>query len=137
VDQWYNPATPTGAAGTTPASNTAFVILGGAAPANVMAVTNTGRFTPVATDTALSGEQTASGMGRKFGTFAYTTGTSSYQIATTWTYTGAAPLTLTGIATFDVITQSVGQMLHESALGSTATVSANGDQLTVTQTVTM
>lgn len=137
VDQWYNPATPTGAAGTTPAANTAFVILGGAAPANVMALTNTVSFTPAATDTTLSGEQTANGLGRKFATFTYTTGASSYQQATTWTYTGSGAVTLTGIATFDCLTQSAGVMLHETAFGTSATVSANGDQLTATQTVTM
>lgn len=137
VDQWYNPATPTGAAGGTPAANTSFVIMGGSAAVNVMAITNTGSFTPVATDTVLSGEQTTNGMGRKQATFSYTTGTSSYQQATTWTYTGSGALTLTGIATFDALTASVGQMLHETAFGSTGTVTANGDQITATQTVTM
>lgn len=139
VDQWYNPASPTGSAGSTPAANTAFIILGGAAPVNVMALTNTASFTPVATDTSLSGEQTANGLGRKFATFTYTTGTSSYQNSATWTYTGSSAVTLTGAATFDCLTQSSGVMLHESAFsgGSTAVVSVSGDQVTATQTVSM
>lgn len=137
VDQWYNPATPTGAAGATPAANTSFAILGGAAPANVMALTNTASFAPAATDTALSGEQTASGLGRKFASFTYTTGTNSYQLAATWTYTGSTLVAITGAATFDVITPSAGVMLHETALASAANVNANGDQATMTQTVTM
>lgn len=136
-DQLYNPATPTGSAGSTPAANTAFIILGGAAPVNVMAITNTGSFTPAATDTSLSGEQTANGLGRKFTTFTYTTGTSSYQLSATWTYTGSTSVVITGAATFDCLTQSAGVMLHETALSSTATVNANGDQVTLTQTVNM
>lgn len=136
IDQWYNPTSPTGAAASNPSTGS-YVILGGAAPVDYMALTNTSSFTPSATDTSLSGEQTANGLGRKLATFTYTTGASSYQLAATWTYTGSSPVTITGIGTFDCLTASSGVMLHETALSSSATVSANGDTLTVTQTVTM
>jgi hypothetical protein len=143
VDKWYNPASPTGAAGTTPASNTSFFLMPGNASVFYMALTNTTSFTPAATDTSLSGEQTSNGLGRAAATFAHTFSNSStnntYTLTNTWTYTGSSSVTLTGIGTFDCATASTGIMLHESAFsgGATATLSSNGDQLTCTQTVTM
>jgi hypothetical protein len=142
IDYWRSPTSPTGAATTTPTTGTAgFIILPGNAPVFYMALTNTVSFTPAHGDTALSGEQTANGLGRQAATFAHTFSTSStnntYTLTSTWTYTGSSSVTLTGIGTFDSSTASTGVMLHETALGSSATVSANGDTLTVTQTVTM
>ncbi|HEY2088695.1 MAG TPA: hypothetical protein VGH54_22070 [Mycobacterium sp.] len=142
IDKWYNPANPTGAAATTPTTGSqSFIIVPGNASVFYMALTNTGSFTPVHGDTSLSGEQTSNGLSRQAATFAHTFSTSStnntYTLTSTWTYTGSSPVTLTGIGTFDSATSSTGVMFHETALSSSATVSANGDQLTVTQTVTM
>lgn len=141
IDKWYNPANPTGAAASNPAVNTSFVIVPGNASVFYMALTNTGSFTPVHGDTSLSGEQTTNGLSRQAATFAHTFSASStnntYTLTSTWTYTGSSPVTLTGIGTFDSATSSTGVMFHETALSSSATVSANGDQLTVTQTVTL
>lgn len=141
VDRWVNPANPTGAAGTTPVANTSFVIIPGNASAFVMALTNTASFTPVHGDTTLSGEQSANGLGRLYGTFAHTFSASStnntYTLTGTWTYSGSGAVTLSGIGVFDAIGASTGTMLFETALSATATVTASGDALTVTQTVTM
>jgi hypothetical protein len=143
IDYWRSPTSPTGAATTTPTTGTAgFVILPGNASVYYMALTNaTAPFNPAATDTSLSGEQTTNGLSRQAATFAHTFSTSStnntYTLTSTWTYTGSTAVTISGIGTFDSSTSSTGIMLHETALSSTATLSANGDQLTVTQTVTM
>lgn len=141
VDRWVNPASPTGAAGTTPVANTAFVIVPGNASAFVMALTNTVSFTPVHGDTTLSGEQSTNGLGRLYGTFAHTFSASStnntYTLTGTWTYSGSTAVTLTGIGVFDAFAASSGTMLFETALNSPATVNASGDALTVSQTVTM
>jgi hypothetical protein len=44
-------------------------------------------------------------------------------------------VTIAKIGTFNSI--SSGQMLHETLLSATATLSASGDPVTVTQTITM
>jgi hypothetical protein len=144
IDKWYNPANPTGSAIGPPAVNTSFIIVPGNASVFYMALTNTGTFPapgPVHGDTSLAGEQTTNGLSRQAATFAHTFSASStnntYTLTSTWTYTGSSPVTLTGIGTFDSATSSTGVMFHETALSSSATVSANGDQITVTQTVTL
>lgn len=134
VDRWYNPTAPTGAVGTTPTATSKFVVVPGNAPAWYMALTNTVSFTPSATDTTLSAEQTTNGLSRVAATYAHTTGATTYTLSNTFTYTGSTTVALTGMATFDALTG--GTMFHESAITS-ATVNASGDQVTLTQTVTM
>lgn len=102
-----------------------------------MALTaNTGA--AVATDAVLTGEITTAGGGliRKLGAYAHTTGAASYTI--TGSYTANASDTLGviihKIGTFNSITG--GTMAFETVLNADATISAIGDQLTVTQTVT-
>lgn len=144
VDKWLNPATPTGTAGTVPAANTTFVILGGAAPVNFMALTANAT-APAATDVALAGEIVNAGGGliRQAATYAHTTGTNTYTLTGTYTANSSdvsgipLPVTIAKIGTFDTLTGATGVLLHETALSSTATLSAIGDSLTVTQTVTM
>lgn len=140
VDQWLNPATPTGAVGTTPAANTSFIILGGAAPVNYMAITANTAAT-VATDTALAGEITtaAGGLKRAVCTYAHTLGANTYTLSNTFTANGSdtLPVTVAKIGTFDTLTPATGVMLHETLLSATATLSASGDNVAITQTVTM
>lgn len=140
VDQWLNPATPTGAAGTTPAANTSFIILGGAAPVNYMALTANSAAT-VATDTTLPGEITtaAGGLKRAVCTYAHTAGTNTYTLTNTFTANGSdtLPVIVAKIGTFDTLTPATGVLFHETLLSSTATLSASGDAVTITQTVTM
>ncbi len=135
VDRWYNPATPTGAAGSTPASNTSFIIVPGNAPCYWMGI---GTGSVAITDIALSGEQTTNGLGRAQATFAHTFSNSSanntYTLTNTFTYTGSSSVTLTDIGIFDAA--SSGIPLFTSALSSSATVAASGDAVTVTDTIT-
>lgn len=137
VDRWYTPASPGGAAASTPATG-AYVILPGGAPVWYMALTANST-APAATDTTLTGEITTSGGGlvRKLATYAHTAGTNTYTLTGTFTANGSdsLPVTVAKIGTFNSITS--GQMLHETLLSATATLSASGDALTITQTVSM
>ena len=137
IDRWYNPASPTGAAGTTPAANTAFAIIPGNAPCFYMGISTA---TSVAvTDIALAGEQTTNGLGRAAATFAHTFSNSStnntYTLTNTFTYTGSGAVTLDSIGIFDALTSGI--PLFTTVISSAATVSANGDAVTCTDTVTM
>jgi hypothetical protein len=137
VDRWYTPATPGGAAGTTPSTTAPFVILPGGAPAMYTAVTANAT-APAAGDTTLTAEITTAGGGlvRKMSTYAHTGGAASYTLTTTFTANGSDSLPVT-IAKIGVFTGFVsGQMVFETLLSATATLSASGDALTTTHTIT-
>lgn len=141
-DQWYVPGSPGGAAGTTPGSTTTYVILPGNAPYWYMALT-TDTASPSASDTSLPSEITAAGSGclRKLATYAHTTGVASYSLAATFTYTstdqtfGSRALAKIGI--FNTLTPATGRMQFETLLAQTATLTATGDAVTITDTVSL
>lgn len=138
VDRWTAVATPGGAAGATPGATTAYTILPGGAPAWYMALTaNAGAVS--ASDTSLTAEITTGGGGlvRKVCPYAHTTGAASYTLTPVFTANGsdALPVTVAKIAVLNSLIG--GQMLFETLLGTTATLSASGDSLTVTETVTL
>jgi len=91
-------------------------------------------------DTTLTGEITTAGGGllRATGTYAHTNGTSTYTITNTFTTNGSdsLPVTIAKVGIFDTAT-SGGALVFETLLGTTATLSASGDTLTITQTVTL
>jgi hypothetical protein len=139
VDRWYNPASPGGAAGTTPSGTTTFLIEdGGGSSAWFVGITNT-NISPAATDTALSGEQTTQGMGRKIAPFAITSAVApaSFTLTPSWTYTGSTSITFYAIACFVsmLIADTTNTMIFETLLSTSATVTTNGQQVTVTETV--
>lgn len=137
VDRWYNPGTPGAAAGSTPGAGT-FVILPGGAPLCFMALTANAT-APAAGDTTLTGEIVTAGGGliRQKAAYAHTTGVASYTLTGTYTANGSdvpsLPVTIAKIGVFTSIV--AGSMGFETLLSSTATMSASGDQLTVTQSV--
>jgi len=140
VERWVNPATPGGAAGSTPSGTTTFSIVPGQAPAAFMALTaNSGA--PASGDTALTGEITTAGGGliRKLASFAHTAGTATYTEAATFTANGtdALPVTLAKVGMFPTLTGASGIMVFETLMSATATMSTSGDQVTNTQTVTI
>lgn len=140
IDKWYAPATPTGAAASTPSSTAVFVIMTGNAPVFYMALTATAT-APSATDTVLTGEITTAsgGLIRQAAAYAHTTGASTYTLTGTYTVNGSdsIPVTIAQMGTFDTLTGATGILLHRTLLSATATLSAIGDSLTVTETVTM
>jgi hypothetical protein len=139
VDRWYNPATPGGVAGGPPTGTTPFIIAPFGAGAPFMALTaNAGA--AAGGDAALTGEITTAGGGlvRKLATYAHTSGVASYTITGTFTANGtdALAVTIAKMGTFNTFTGATGTMAFETLLNATATLTASGDALTVTQTVT-
>jgi len=91
---------------------------------------------PAAGDTTLTAEITTAGGGlvRKQSTYAHTAGTSSYTQTTTFTANGSdsLPVTIAKRGVFNA--SSAGTLGYEALVSPTATLSASGDQLTLTDT---
>lgn len=138
VDRWSIAATPDGTAATTPSTTTPFVILPGNAPAFFMGLTAT-TTAAVGGDTTLAGEiVTASGgLIRKIAARAHTLGTSLVTLTGSFTVNGSdtIPVTVAQIAEFTSITGGI--MPFRTVMNANATLSAIGDPLTVTHSVTV
>lgn len=136
VDKWYDPSSPTGAAIGPPVVNSSFLILPGNAPCWYMGISTATSVLP--TDIALASEQTTNGLGRAPATFAHTFSNSSanntYTLTNTFTYTGTGAVTLDSIGIFDAL--SSGIPLFTTVLSASATVTASGDAITCTDTIT-
>lgn len=93
---------------------------------------------PAATDTTLTGEIATAGGGliRKQVTYAHTAGTNTSTLTGTFTANGTdvLPVTIAQIGVFNA--SSAGTLGYHTALSSTATLSASGDNVTITETVT-
>jgi hypothetical protein len=110
---------------------------GGTNTAKYMAVTaNSGA--PAAGDTTLAGEITTAGGGlvRAVAAYAHTPGSSQFTLTKTFTANGsdALPVTLAKIGVLDAA--SGGNLVWETLLNATATLSAVGDNVAITETVT-
>lgn len=141
VDQWYAPGSPGGAATTTPTATTTFTVLPGNAPSWYMAIT-TDATAASATDTTLASEITTAGGGliRKLATYAHTPGAASYSLAATFTVNGSdtgLPRTIAKVGIFNTLVGATGRMQFETLLGTTAVLSAVGDAVTITDTVSL
>lgn len=132
IDQWWTAAD---GVGTTPASTNAFTLgAGGYSAARFMALT-TDAAAANAADTALATEITTAGCGRALATYAHTMGQATFTLQKAFSVTG----TLTAIHKMGLFSclpaAPAGPLLYETVLNVDATV-ANGDTLTVTDTVT-
>lgn len=111
---------------------------GVSAPADYMALTANAT-APADTDTTLTAEIATAGGGliRKKATYAHTTGASTYTETATFTVNGSdvIPVTIAKLGMFNAST--VGIMAFTSLLNATATLSAIGDQVTITETVSI
>lgn len=94
---------------------------------------------PSAGNTTLTAEITTAGGGllRAQATFAHTGGTATYTLTKTFTGNGsdAYPVTLAKIGVFNAST--VGTLGYETLLSATATLAASGDNVAITETVTV
>ena len=143
VDQWYTVATPGGGAGSTPSSTATYVIIQGNSPAWFMGLsTSTTALGTPSTNTSLPSEITTAGGGlvRKICPYAHTASANTYTLTPVYTANGSdsLPVTIGSIGVFDsmVVSDATSTMLFNSILATTATLSASGDQLTITETVT-
>lgn len=140
IDRWYNPATPGGAAGSTPGATEKYVILPSAPPAMFMGLSATAGES--AAHTTLAGEITSAGGGliRKICPVAHSAGASTGTLTPVFTANGSDTLPVTiaqvMVGSSIVAASAVGNRFEKS-LGTTATLSLSGDQLTVTLTVTL
>lgn len=109
-----------------------------AAAADYLALTANST-SPAAGDTSLTGEiATASGgLIRAQATYAHTGGTATYTLTKTFTANGndSLPVTIAKVGVFNA--SSSGTLVWSTLLGTTATISASGDALTVTETITI
>ena len=94
---------------------------------------------PAAADTTLTAEIATAGGGlvRQAGVYAHTTGAASYTITTTFTANGsdALPVTIAKRGIFDQA--SGGLLVFETLVSPTANLSASGDALTLTDTISL
>lgn len=138
IARWETPGSRGGATAATPASGV-YVISSGNCPAAWMALTaNSSSPSVGGSSTTLAGEITTSegGLIRALATWAHTTGTNTYTLTNTFTANShdSLPVTLAKIGVFQA--QNGGRLLFETLLSSTATLSAIGDNVAVTETVT-
>ena len=134
VDSWKTLSTSGAiATGSTP-GNVAYQILPGGSPALYIALT-TDSAVASASDTTLASEQNSNGLSRALATYAHTSGTSTYTLSKTFTYTGSGAVAIAKVGVFNA--SSGGVMMFESVLGTAATVAANGDTIAVTETITL
>ena len=87
---------------------------------------------PGAGDTTLTGEISSGTLNRAQAVYAHTNGTTTYTL--TKTFTSDQSITLAKIGVFNA--SSAGTMVFETLLNATA-VMVSGDQITVTETVSM
>jgi hypothetical protein len=94
---------------------------------------------PAAGDTTLTAEIATAGGGlvRAVATYAHTTGASTYTLTKTFTANGSdsLPVTIGKVGVFNA--SSAGAMPWSSLLSPTATLSASGDAITLTESITI
>lgn len=103
------------------------------APANYIGLTEDAT-APAAGDTTLTGELAGNGLGRAQATYAHTTGASTYTLTKTFTSSDGTARTIRKAGVFNAAAN--GTMVFETAV-TNPPVLQSGDQLTLTETVTI
>ena len=136
IDKWYTVTDPGGAAAATPAVGV-WAILPGAQPAFWMAITATAT-APALSDTVLTGEIATAGGGlvRAITAWAHTAGTNTYTLSKTYTANGSdtLPVTIAQMGVFNAANN--GRLTFRTLVSPTATLSASGDNVAITDTIT-
>lgn len=134
VDKWWTP--DFAGTGTTPAATSAFVILPGRGASPLFMALTADASAASAASTALTSELTTNGLGRAKSTYAHTYGVATLTLQNAYSATGTqAGIHRMALFTCSTLT-ATGIPVFESVLNVDATV-ANGDTLTVTDTVTL
>lgn len=134
VDQWYSPASSTGAAGTTPNATGSYQVLPGQNPAAWLAVTSDAT-APAASDTTLTTEATTNGFARAVGTYAHTAAATTYTLVHLWTATGS--LTVNKEAVFGACNPTGGGVMPFESVEPSPPPLVSGDTLQNTVTITI
>lgn len=139
VDRWYDATAPGSTAGTTPSGTGQYVILPGVTGNMFMGLT--ANSTAVGSgDTTLPSEITTSGGGliRKIATLTHSAGASTGTVSAVFTANGSdsLPVTIAKMGISSSLLSTVNN-LFQTLLDSTATLTTSGDQLTVTDTITL
>lgn len=139
VDRWYTWQTPGGTAATTPGSTTTYSLVTGGAPSLFMGL-SANSSAVVNGDINLAGEITTAGGGliAKICTITHAAGGTTGTIAATFTANGSdsLPVTIAKIRIGPSLLSTL-EAMFLTLLGTTAVISLSGDQLTVTDTVTI
>ncbi len=134
VDQWYNGASTTAAAGTTPAATAPYIILPFQGSAQWMAVTQNAT-APTTADTVLTAEITTADWARAVGTYAHTAAASTYTLVHLWTST--TTVTINKEAQFGACNPTGGGVMPFESAEPTPPSLVSGDTLQNTITVTI
>lgn len=137
IDQWSTPGSSDTAASNP--STGVYHILPGNAPARFLAISTA--TSAAAGDTTLASEITTSGGGlvaKRMTSYAHTTGAASASLSTTWTANGtdSLPVTVGKLGVRQSIKATM-NCLFQTPFSATATLSASGDALTATDSVSM
>lgn len=94
---------------------------------------------PAATDTTLATEIATAGGGliRAQATYAHTIGTTTYTLTKTFVANGSDALPVTPRKAGFFPTAAAGALVFETAISTPPTLAATGDQITVTETVSL
>lgn len=143
IDRWYDITALPGTAGTAAAATPAaglWQIPAGNVPGAYIGLTATVT-AAVDGDTTLTGEITTAGGGliRSLGTYAHTAAGTTTTLVKTFTANGsdALPVTVAQIGVFQGVLVAASRMIFRTLLSATATLTISGDQLQVTETVTL
>lgn len=148
IDQWHDPTAPESTRSAPVTTTAPYWVVPGGAPAFYMGISINATAPSTAT-TSLPSELWNSGGGlrRRLASWAHTTGNNPYTIANTFTANGSDSLgggvTIAKIGLFQnfvnavVTTANSGGCLFETLLSATATISASGDNVAITDTVTI
>lgn len=134
VDQWYNPASATGAAGTTPNATGQYQILPGQNPASWLALSSSAA-APTSADTTLATEATTNGFARAVGSYSHTAAATTYSLVKT--FTAAGSLTVNTEAVFGAANPTAGGVMPFAAPETSPPVLISGDTLAQTVTITI
>lgn len=141
IDRWYDPTNMGGAAGSTPGATTAYVILPSGPPAIFMGLTANAAAVSTA-DHTLTAEITTAGGGliRKIVVLAHSAGSTTGTHTPVFTANGSDSLPVTiakKMTGCSIVAASAIGNRYEDLFGTTATLSLSGDQLTLTDTITL
>lgn len=151
VDHWHNATNPE-TVGTTPSNNATYLIVPAGFPCFWMGISVATRAFNAA-DAFLSNDgstiseiwNSGGGLKRSLAAWSHTNGTATYQIAKTFTANGSdsLPVAVAKVGIFQhqvtaaPTTTTSGMMLFNTNLSASATLSASGDNVAITDTVTI